>query len=126
MLTGEATGKKRRCAVVRRRSLFPVAMGCAVVLFVGCAGVRSEAPNEEEQDTPKLPRRSKHAHPKQRRPKKTDAQGRGPSTCSRVPLSPPYLTARYSPEIQKRSLSRTTCPAAPPAGCSLAPTKQTS
>jgi hypothetical protein len=49
MLTGEATGKKRRCAVVRRRSLFPVAMGCAVVLFVGCAGVRSEAPNEEEQ-----------------------------------------------------------------------------
>jgi len=49
MLTGEATGKKRRCAVVRRRSLFAVAMGCAVVLFVGCAGVRSDAPKQEEQ-----------------------------------------------------------------------------
>jgi len=40
-------------AVIRHRHLIAVVgtfmMGCAVVLLVGCAGVRSEAPQEDEQ-----------------------------------------------------------------------------
>ena len=55
-----------------------ILIGCAFVVLVGCAGTRSEA-LKRSKDLPKPPRRSKHAHPKQQRPKKPDARGRGPS-----------------------------------------------
>src|SRR5215218_7789224 len=56
MLRGVRKGghiQRRRCAVLRQGHLIAVVstflIGCAVLMAVGCAGVRSEAPKEQEQ-----------------------------------------------------------------------------
>jgi hypothetical protein len=49
-------------------------IGCAVLLVVGCAGVRSEAPRSRSRDTPKPPR-GKHARPKLAAPEQARCGG---------------------------------------------------
>ena len=72
------------CAVVRQGHLIALVgtflIGCAVLLIVfGCSGRGSESPQEQDHGRTEATRRSKYASPKQPRPKKPDARGRGPS-----------------------------------------------
>jgi hypothetical protein len=54
VLVARDTCKEKAGAVVRREHLIAVVgaflIGCAVLLLVGCAGMRSEAPKEDEQE----------------------------------------------------------------------------
>ena len=70
------------CAVVRPARLIAVVeallFGCVILLVVvGCAGVRSEAPQREEQE------HTEATKEQGRSPEADRCGGRGPSTCSR-------------------------------------------